>query len=65
MQEPSQPLVLNSTQFMDMLENQPWAMRDFTQYDPSGVLWRITQNLPRPGESLQPARVGCFSFASP
>ena len=23
--------------------NQPWAMRDFTLFDPSGVLWRIAQ----------------------
>ena len=29
-------------------EDQPWAMRDFTLFDPSGVLWRIAQNLPRP-----------------
>lgn len=26
------------------LENQPWGMRDFCLYDPSGVLWRIGQN---------------------
>ncbi|KAF1052782.1 MAG: hypothetical protein GAK43_01756 [Stenotrophomonas maltophilia] len=26
-------------------QNQPWAMRDFTLHDPSGVLWRIAQNL--------------------
>lgn len=31
-------------------ENQPWAMRDFTLFDPSGVLWRVAQNIPR--ESL-------------
>ena len=29
------------------LENQPWAMRDFTLFDPSGVLWRISQNTPK------------------
>ncbi len=29
-------------------EDQPWAMRDFTLFDPSGVLWRVAQNLPRP-----------------
>lgn len=23
---------------------QPWKMKDFTLYDPSGVLWRIGQN---------------------
>ena len=28
-------------------ENQPWAMRDFTLFDPSGVLWRIAQNTPK------------------
>lgn len=27
-------------------EDQPWAMRDFVLFDPSGVLWRIGQNLP-------------------
>ena len=26
-------------------ENQPWGMRDFTLFDPSGVLWRIAQNI--------------------
>jgi uncharacterized glyoxalase superfamily protein PhnB len=26
------------------LEDQPWGMRDFCLYDPSGVLWRIGQN---------------------
>lgn len=26
-------------------EDQPWAMRDFTLFDPSGVLWRIAQNI--------------------
>ena len=31
--------------------NQPWAMRDFTLFDPSGVLWRIAQNIPRHGTS--------------
>jgi catechol 2,3-dioxygenase-like lactoylglutathione lyase family enzyme len=24
---------------------QPWRMRDFTLHDPSGVLWRIGQNV--------------------
>ncbi|MEO8011097.1 MAG: VOC family protein [Dokdonella sp.] len=28
-------------------EDQPWAMRDFTLVDPSGVLWRIGQNIAR------------------
>ena len=27
------------------LEDQPWGMRDFCLYDPSGVLWRIGQNI--------------------
>ncbi len=26
------------------LESQPWKMRDFCLFDPSGVLWRIGQN---------------------
>lgn len=30
--------------------DQPWAMRDFTLFDPSGVLWLIAQNLPRRSE---------------
>jgi hypothetical protein len=29
-----------------MPQDQPWAMRDFTLFDPSGVLWRIAQNVP-------------------
>jgi uncharacterized glyoxalase superfamily protein PhnB len=24
---------------------RPWAMRDFTLFDPSGVLWRVAQNI--------------------
>ena len=28
-------------------EDRPWAMRDFTLFDPSGVLWRIAQNTPK------------------
>ena len=27
------------------VELQPWRMRDFTLYDPSGVLWRIAENV--------------------
>jgi hypothetical protein len=27
-------------------EDQPWGMRDFTLFDPSGVLWRVAQNVP-------------------
>jgi hypothetical protein len=27
-------------------EDQPWGMRDFTLLDPSGVLWRVAQNIP-------------------
>ncbi len=26
--------------------DQPWGMRDFTIFDPSGVLWRIAQDTP-------------------
>ena len=29
------------------IEPQPWAMRDFTVTDRSGVLWRIAENVPR------------------
>lgn len=32
---------------VDAPVNQPWAMRDFVLFDPSGVLWRIAQNLQR------------------
>jgi uncharacterized glyoxalase superfamily protein PhnB len=32
-------------------ENRPWAMRDFTLFDPSGVLWRIAQNIPKQAKS--------------
>ncbi|WP_394789307.1 VOC family protein [Rhodoferax sp.] len=28
------------------LVNQPWGMRDFSIADPSGVCWRIAQNIP-------------------
>ena len=27
------------------IEAQPWRMRDFCLFDPSGVLWRIGQNM--------------------
>jgi len=30
--------------------DQPWAMRDFTLFDPSSVLWRVAQNIPPPRE---------------
>jgi uncharacterized glyoxalase superfamily protein PhnB len=30
---------------MSQMELQPWRMRDFVIYDPSGVLWRIGQNV--------------------
>jgi catechol 2,3-dioxygenase-like lactoylglutathione lyase family enzyme len=33
-------------------QDQPWVMRDFTLFDPSGVLWRIGQNLPGPAVGL-------------
>ena len=26
-------------------EDQPWGMRDFTLFDPSGVLWRVARNI--------------------
>jgi len=28
-------------------QDQPWGMRDFTLYDPSGVVWRVAQNTRR------------------
>ena len=28
-----------------LVELQPWRMRDFILFDPSGVLWRIAQNV--------------------
>ena len=30
---------------MGKVERQPWRMRDFVLIDPSGVLWRIAQNV--------------------
>lgn len=27
------------------IETQPWRMRDFCLFDPSGVVWRIAQNI--------------------
>lgn len=30
------------------LKDQPWAMREFSIIDPSGVLWLVAHNLPRP-----------------
>ena len=31
---------------LGVLEDQPWGMREFLLFDPSGVLWRIAQNVP-------------------
>ena len=28
------------------LVDQPWGMRDFVLFDPSGVCWRVGQNIP-------------------
>ena len=34
---------------------QPWGMLDFTLTDPSGVLWRIAQNVPpHPHQTTRP-----------
>ena len=30
---------------LDAIEHQPWRMRDFVLFDPSGILWRIAQNV--------------------
>lgn len=39
-------------------QDQPWAMRDFTLFDPGGVLWRVAQNGTRQaGASAPPAEV--------
>jgi uncharacterized glyoxalase superfamily protein PhnB len=27
--------------------DRPWGMRDFVIVDPTGVLWRIAQNIPK------------------
>ena len=32
---------------VDPPQDQPWGMRDFVLFDPTGVLWRIGHNLPR------------------
>ena len=31
---------------VDSPADRPWRLRDFTMTDPSGVLWRIGQNIP-------------------
>ena len=31
---------------VDAPADQPWGMKDFPLFDPSGVLWRIAQNTP-------------------
>lgn len=33
---------------VDAPQDQPWGMRDFPLIDPSGVLWRVAQNIPSP-----------------
>lgn len=30
---------------VDAPQDQPWGMRDFPLFDPSGVLWRVAQNI--------------------
>ena len=34
--------------------DRPWAMRDFTLLDPSGVLWRIAHHLPKAPQGIEP-----------
>lgn len=34
---------------VDAPQDQPWGMRDFPLMDPSGVVWRIAQNIPVAG----------------
>jgi catechol 2,3-dioxygenase-like lactoylglutathione lyase family enzyme len=31
--------------------DRPWGLRDFVILDPTGILWRIGQNIDRPAES--------------
>lgn len=31
---------------VDPPQDQPWGLRDFVLFDPSGVLWRIAQDIP-------------------
>lgn len=31
---------------VDPPQDQPWGLRDFPLFDPSGVLWRVAQELP-------------------
>jgi uncharacterized glyoxalase superfamily protein PhnB len=33
---------------IDPPEDRPWGLRDFTLVDPTGVLWRIGQNIDEP-----------------
>ena len=37
-------------------EDRPWGMRDFVLVDPTGVLWRIGQNIPAAKKQWCPAR---------
>lgn len=32
--------------FVEAPQDQPWGLRDFPMSDPTGVLWRIGQNIP-------------------
>jgi catechol 2,3-dioxygenase-like lactoylglutathione lyase family enzyme len=34
-------------------EDRPWGLRDFVLVDPTGVLWRIGQNIPPAKEAAQ------------
>lgn len=36
-------------------QERPWGMRDFALRDPSGVLWRIAQNMPAKPASIDVA----------
>ena len=38
---------------IDAPRDQPWGMRDFPLVDPSGVLWRVAQNIPASTETAQ------------
>jgi uncharacterized glyoxalase superfamily protein PhnB len=36
----------------DPPEDRPWGIRDFVLVDPSGVLWRVGQNIAKAGAAL-------------
>lgn len=45
--------------------DRPWAMRDFTLLDPSGVLWRIAHHLPKAPQGSAPRLDGRSGESAP